>query len=84
MKEAVKPLLSATIQKRLYNNNILLSTSNDKSSFVYEKLLLKVGSKEMTVYGKSRLRRGLWTYNFQHSKLNKSHICQRFNQTESN
>ena len=59
MKEAVKPLLSATIQKRLYNNNILLSTSNDKSSFVYEKLLLKVGSKEMTVYGKSRLRRGL-------------------------
>ena len=55
LKEAIKPSLSATIQKRLYNNKIVLSTRNDKISFVYRKLLLKVSSKDMTVHWKLRL-----------------------------
>ena len=55
LKEAIKLSLSATIQKRLYNNKIVLSTRNDKISFVYRKLLLKVSSKDMTVHWKLRL-----------------------------
>ena len=50
LKEAIKPLLYAAIQKRLCNNKIVLSTRNDRSSFVYQKLLLKVCSKDMTVH----------------------------------
>ena len=50
LKEPIKPLLSATIQKRLYNNKIVLNTRNDKSSFVYRKLLLKFRSKDMMVH----------------------------------
>ena len=50
LKEAIKPLLYAAIQKRLCNNKIVLSTRNDRSIFFYQKLLLKVCSKDMTVY----------------------------------
>ena len=50
LKEAIKPLLEATIQKRLCNNKVVLSTRNDKSCFVYQKLILKVRSKDMTLY----------------------------------
>ena len=62
----------------------MLSTCNDKSSFAYWKLLLKVCSKHMTVEQKSHLSWGLWTYDFQQSKLNKPHICQRFHHIETN
>ena len=62
----------------------MLSTCNDKSSFAYWKLLLKVCSKHMTVEQKSHLSWGLWTYDFQQPKLNKPHICQRFHHIETN
>ena len=50
LKEAIKPLVQATIHKRLYNNKTVLSTRSNKNSFVYRKLFLKVCSKDMTVY----------------------------------
>ena len=50
LKEVIKPLLQVLIQKKLHNNKIVLSTRNNKSSFVYRKLFLKVRSKDMTVY----------------------------------
>ena len=44
----IKPLLWATIQKKLENKKILLGTRNDKSKFIYRILLLKVRSKDMS------------------------------------
>ena len=36
------------MQKKLKHNKTVLSARNDKSNFVYPKLLLKVLSKDMT------------------------------------
>ena len=55
LKNAIKPLIQATVQKMLYNNKVVFSTRNNKSSFVYRKLFLKVAAKDMTVYRNSRL-----------------------------